>query len=190
MLTTPVDGTAALARFAETAPAVAAVTTVECDSTDSMVDSTPVSGLDREYPDILTFFALYLLIAGLPYLYLNWEAVETVVSAYYPPDPVGLVLWVLGALVLFIGLVLADPGVERYVEFLFWPTDVVSALVDATYVWAAMSWWVIPELARVSDLTPSWELYLGGVFLSHLPPVLFLTLLTTAGFAKRRDDKW
>lgn len=155
-----------------------------------MSDSTPLSGFDREYPDVLTFFVLYILVAGVPYAALNWAVVTTVVSSYYPPDPVGVAVWGLGALLLFVGLLLADPGVERYVEFLFWPTDLVSAAVDATYLWAAMSWWAIPELASLLDVSASWQLYLAGVFLSHVPPLLVLTVLTTVGFAKQRDDKW
>lgn len=145
---------------------------------------------DREYPDILLFFVLYLVVAGVPFTYLNWDAVVVVVAAYYPPDPLGVAILVVGALAILIGLVLADPGVERYVQFLFWPTDFMSAFVDASYVWAAASWWAIPEMARFFDISPSLQLYLGGVFVSHIPPLIFLTVLTTLGFAKQKDDKW
>lgn len=143
---------------------------------------------EGRYLNVVLFIGLYLLVSIVPYLALNWAVVVAVVARYYPPDPVGLAIWLFGSALLVLGFTLAAPGVDRYIQLLFWPADVLSAAVDASYVWAGASWWALPWLARTLAVDVTWDVYLAGVFLSHVPPVLFLTLMAVVARTRAADD--
>jgi|GEM_PF-1358108 len=144
----------------------------------------------RQYLQVVGFLVLYLTLSVVPYAALHWDVVRAVFEAYYPPSPLLLGGWLVGTVLLVAGLFVANQGVERYVRFLFWPTDPLSALVDAAYVWAAVSWWALPAVAEALDASPSLLRYLVGVVASHVPAVLFLSLLTAVGEAHRPDRPW
>mgnify|MGYP000153300144 CR=1 FL=1 len=144
----------------------------------------------RQYLHVVAFLGCYLGLSVVPYAALHWSEVRAVVDGYYPPGPVGLAVWTLGSALLLVGLLVANQGVERYVQFLFWPTDPLAALVDASYVWAAVSWWALPEIAAAVDASPTLLGYLVGVVASHVPAVVFLSLLTAVGEAHRPEKPW
>ena len=133
---------------------------------------------------LVLFVGLYLLLSLPPYAALNPDVVVGVVSRSLPPGPLVVALLVGAAAVVGAGLVRGSAGVERYVRFLLSPTDWLSVLVALSFVLAAVSWWAVPELVfhyvgRV-DLGVLYFL----VFLAHSPMLLFLSLLTAAGFTQ------
>lgn len=130
---------------------------------------------------ILLFVGLYLLLSVPPYVALNREIVAGIAARSVPPDPVTATLTVVFALVLLVALVRAAHGVDRYVQFLVWPTDWLSVLVALSFVLAGISWWAVPEL--VFEFRGGIELNLLYflVFLGHVPMLLFLSLMTALG---------
>ena len=135
------------------------------------------------YRAYLTFVGLYLLLSLPPFLALNFEFVQQVYTRVVVPDltvAVGLVL--LTFLIMYM-LTLADDGVDRYVEFLRAPTDVLSILIILSFLWAAMSWWAVPELVFFYDFDLTLTELLLPILVSQIPMLLFLSLLTAIGKA-------
>ena len=86
-----------------------------------------------------------------------------------------------GVVVAVAALVLAREGVDRYTQFLFSPTDLLSVFVAIAFLVAAVSWWAVPEVV----FTLGWGVQLDTLVVlvlgCHLPMVLFLSLLTAIG---------
>jgi hypothetical protein len=134
---------------------------------------------------ILLFVSVYLLLAVVPYLALNWAIVVDVLDRSFPPSPVAIAVVAGTAAVLLAALVRASEGVDRYARFLLAPTDWLSILVGISFLIAGASWWAVPELAlswfgRI-DLSILYFL----VFIAHTPMLLFLSLMTVVGLAQR-----
>ncbi|MFC7132937.1 MULTISPECIES: hypothetical protein [Salinibaculum] len=133
---------------------------------------------------LVLFVGLYLLLSLPPYAALNPDVVTGVVRRSLPPGPFVAALLVGAAAVVGAGLVRGSAGVERYVRFLLSPTDWLSVLVALSFVLAAVSWWAVPELVlRYVGRVDLGVLYFL-VFLAHSPMLLFLSLLTAAGFTQ------
>ncbi|WP_277541122.1 hypothetical protein [Haloarcula laminariae] len=135
-----------------------------------MVGTNPVR-------DTTTFVSLYLLLSLPPFLYLN-RGLSAVVTNLALVATAGTV-----ALVLTAGLFFLSDGVGRYTEFFFAVTDVYSVVVDLAFVLAAVSWWVVPELATRFQWAEL-RYVLTAVIVCHVPMVLFLSLLTVMGRAR------
>jgi len=144
----------------------------------------------RRERNVVVFVGLYLLVSMGPYAVLNPELVATVLESYYPPDLLGVVVFGLAVVGLLASVVLTERGIERYVQFLFWPSDALSVLLNLAYTWAAVSWWVLPELIAYVGLDVGFGTLLGLSVASQLPAVLFLALLTILGEAKAVEDQW
>ncbi|MFW5974070.1 MAG: hypothetical protein ACOCPZ_01655 [Natrialbaceae archaeon] len=139
--------------------------------------------MSRQYGDIVVFVTLYLLLSLPPFLFLNQAALDVVRSRIAPVDVVTVAVAGTGLFVVLSGLFLADVGVDRYNQFLFAPTDLLSVLVALSFVLAAVAWWLVPELAFEYTSNPSFDLLVFGVIVCQLPMVLFLSLLTVVGKA-------
>lgn len=138
--------------------------------------------MGRQYRDIVLFVTLYLLLSLLPFLFFNREVVDTI-RTRLALDIVTVA--VAGAALFFVlsGLSLADEGVDRYVQFLFAPTDLLSVLIELSFVLAATSWWLVPEVVFRFELGLSLDLLIVAIIVCQLPMVLFLSLLTAVGKA-------
>ncbi|WP_324662056.1 hypothetical protein [Haloarcula sediminis] len=128
--------------------------------------------------DITTFVSLYLLLSLPPFLYLN-RGLSAVVTNLALVATAGTVLLVLTAALFF-----ASDGVRRYTEFFFAVTDVYSVIVDLAFVFAAVSWWTVPELATRFQWGAELRYVLTAIIVCHVPMVLFLSLLTVMGRAR------
>lgn len=137
--------------------------------------------MGRQYRDIVVFVTLYLLLSLLPFLYFNREVVGAVRDRLLPFDVVTVAVAGTGLFVIVSALLLAEEGVERYNQFLFAPTDALSVLVVASFVLAAVSWWLVPELGFRYEWGLSFDLLVMGVLLCQLPMLLFLSLMTAVG---------
>ncbi len=129
--------------------------------------------------DVTVFVSLYLVLSMPPFLLLNRDL---------SPEISGVAtLATLGTAALFAiaGLFLAGEGVGRYRQFLSVPPDTLSVVVDAAFVLAPVSWWVAPEVAFYYEVGPDLGVLLGVVLICHIPLVLFLSLMTAIGRAKR-----
>lgn len=133
----------------------------------------------RAVRDITVFVSLYLLLSLPPFLYLNRD-LSVLVSDIAVLAAVGTT-----ALVVVTGLFVASDGVERYTQFLFAVTDVYSVVVDLSFVVAAVSWWAVPELAAEVRPNPQLRYVLIAVIVCHVPMILFLSLMTVIGRARR-----
>mgnify|MGYP006277788621 CR=1 FL=1 len=134
---------------------------------------------------ISLFISAYLLLAVPPYLALNWDVVVEVVDRSFPPGPLVVAAIAVSAAVILAALVRAADGVDRYAQFLVAPTDWLSILVGVSFLLAGASWWAVPELVlewfgRI-DLAVLYFL----VFMTHVPMLLFLSLMTAVGLAQR-----
>ncbi|MDS0281757.1 hypothetical protein [Haloarcula onubensis] len=125
--------------------------------------------------DITTFVSLYLLLSLPPFLYLNRD-LSAEVATIALVAVVGTV-----ALVLVTGLFFVSDGVERYTDFFFAVTDVYSVVVDLSFVLAAVSWWLVPELALATLPDPELRVVLAAIVICQVPMVLFLSLMTLIG---------
>ena len=135
------------------------------------------------YRAYLTFIGLYLVLSLPPFLALNFTFVQEVYTRVVVPDltvAVGLVL--LTFFILYL-LTLADDGVDRYVDFLTAPTDVLSILVILSFAWAAISWWAVPELVFFYEIDLTLTQLMLPILASQIPMLLFLSLLTAIGRA-------
>ncbi|MEF8814301.1 MAG: hypothetical protein V5A55_10855 [Halovenus sp.] len=142
------------------------------------------------YRAVVVFVSLYLLFSLPPFLALNWEVVQIVYARQFPPDRSLLVAVVLGVVLLLGGIAVADSGIDRYNEFILAPNDPLSILVGSSFLWAAISWWFLPELVFVTDTPVSLNILLLLVLLSQLPMLLFLGFLTAVGRASSADTPW
>ena len=128
--------------------------------------------------DITTFVSLYLILSLPPFLYLNRD-----LSAGVTNIALVAAVGTLG-LVLTTGLFFVSEGVGRYTDFFFAVTDVYSVLVDLSFVLAAVSWWLVPELAGSLMEEPELRVVLAAVITCQVPMVLFLSLMTIIGQAR------
>lgn len=131
--------------------------------------------------DITTFVSLYLVLSLPPFLYLN-RNLSAEVASIALLAAVGTV-----ALVLVTGLFFISEGVERYTDFFFSITDLSSVIVDLSFVLAAVSWWLVPEVAVRLSPTVELGVVLAAVVTCQVPMVLFLSLLTLLGQAQNRS---
>ena len=137
----------------------------------------------RSYENILTLAGVYLLFSVPVFVFRNREAVAAVYGDVLVPGRLLFAGLVGVGAVVFTGLFLARPGVERYVAFLRGPTDVPSVVVALSLVLAATAWWAVPELAFSVSERPDLELLLVAIIACQLPMVFFLTMLTAVGIA-------
>jgi hypothetical protein len=144
-------------------------------------------GQGNQWKRPILLVGLYLGIAVPPYAALNWIVVGRVLERLSPPTPLEALGVLAVAVSLFGALVWAADGVDRFVQFLVAPTDSLSIFVGVSLLLAAASWWAVPEivLAVAGRVNPA-VLY-GAVFASHVPLLLFLSLLTVVGIAHRRE---
>jgi len=133
-----------------------------------------------EHPvrDITTFVSLYLLLSLPPFLYLNRDLSAGVTN-------IALVA-AIGTLVLVLttGLFFVSDGVGRYTDFFFAVTDVYSVVVDLSFVLAAISWWLVPEVAVSLVAGLELRVVLAAIIICQVPMVLFLSLMTVIGQAR------
>lgn len=132
--------------------------------------------------DVTIFITVYLVLAVVPFLALNWEFVDEI-RIYVTGDIVTATLLGIVFLLVVSVLLLADEGVDRYNQFLFSPTDVLSIIIEFSFVFAAISWWLVPEFATRYDLFLSVGDYLVVIMVCHVPMILFLSLMTAIGKA-------
>lgn len=141
----------------------------------------------QEYRRLVLFVTLYVLFSLPPFLLLNWQIVMDIYERIAPLGVVAIGGLVAGVGALLYVVTLADEGVERYVQFVVDPSDLSSVLVAWTFLWAAISWWAIPELLFQLDVDPTLNMLLVGILASQIPMVMFLSLLTAAGKAKKQS---
>lgn len=135
------------------------------------------------YRDVILFVTLYILLSLPAFLYFNRDIVDEVRERIAPLDVVTMAVVGTAVFVLISALLLANEGVDRYNQFLFAPTDVLSVLIELSFVLAAVSWWIVPELAERFDWGPGFDVMLLLILVSQLPMVLFLSLMTAVGKA-------
>ena len=141
---------------------------------------------ERTWRRPILLVGLYLVVAVPPYAALNWDIVTRVLARSFPPSPLQLLGVLVVAAVLLGALGWASAGVDRFVQFLVAPTDTLSILVGVSFLFAAASWWAVPAVVlALAGRVPPPVLYVV-VFASHVPLLLFLSLLTVAGLAHRR----
>jgi len=138
-------------------------------------------GGDQAYRDVVIFATMYLLLWLVPFAVLNREALGAVRDRLAVVDVVTIALLGTGVFVVVSGLVLAREGIDRYNQFLFAPTDLLSVLVELFFLFAAVSWWAVPELVFRAGWEVTLDLLVVAVLLCQLPMVLFLSLMTVAG---------
>jgi hypothetical protein len=133
---------------------------------------------DKPVRDLTVFVSLYLVLSLPPFLFLNRDLSAEVVGL------ATLAAVGTAGLAVVAVLFLASEGVDRYVRFLSVPTDPLPMVVDAAFVLAAVSWWLVPEVAFYSDADLELGVLLGAILICHIPLVLFLSLMTAIGRAK------
>lgn len=138
--------------------------------------------MSRQYRDVVLFATLYILLSLPPFLLLNQEIIEAI-RERVALDVVTVAVAGTGLFVLISALFLADEGVDRYNQFLFAPTDLLSVLVGLSFAFAAVSWWLVPELVFRFEYELTLDLLLVVVLFCQLPMLLFLSLLTAIGKA-------
>ncbi|PSP61888.1 hypothetical protein BRC76_05380 [Halobacteriales archaeon QH_8_67_36] len=128
--------------------------------------------------DVTVFVSLYLVLSLPPFLSLN-RNLSSVVTDIALLAAVGTL-----ALVLITVLFFVSEGVERYTNFFFAVTDIYSIVVDLSFVLAATSWWLVPEVAVSTGLTTELRVVLVAIIVCQVPMVLFLSLMTVIGQAQ------
>ena len=128
--------------------------------------------------DVTVFVSLYLVLSLPPFLSLNRD-LSSVVTDIALLAAVGTL-----ALVLVTALFFVSEGVERYTNFFFAVTDVYSIVIDLSFVLAATSWWLVPEVAVSAGLTTELRVVLVAIIVCQIPMVLFLSLMTVIGQAQ------
>jgi hypothetical protein len=129
------------------------------------------------------FTTAYLFLSLPPFLLFNQTVLSAVRDRLAPVDVVVVAVAGTGGLIVLTALVLAKEGVSRYNEFLVGPTDLLSIFVGASFLFAATSWWAVPELLFRFGVSLSFDLLIVLVLFCHLPMILFLSLLTAIGKA-------
>ncbi len=132
--------------------------------------------------DVTLFITLYLLLSLIPFVVLNRDNLSGV-SDQALSNPVIPAVAGTALLVIVSGLFLASEGVDRYNQFLFAPTDFLSILVESSFIIAAMSWWLVPELSMRLDTPLPTDMVLFVILLCQVPMILFLSLMTAVGKA-------
>ncbi len=132
------------------------------------------------YRSVFLFASLYISLSFLPFIALNQEILDDVQEQV----TVNVVaVGIIGVMFLLVvsALFLADEGVDRYNQFLFAPTDLLSILVSGCFLLAATSWWLVLEVTTWYGAELDFNILLFAVILSQVPMVLFLSLLTVVG---------
>ena len=140
---------------------------------------------DWPLKEYFLFVGLYLLLSLPAFLVLNWDIVAETRDHVFPASTTIILALVIVLVFLAYLFFLADDGVDRYVHFLATPTDLLSVLIILSFLWAAISWWAIPELVFLSSWTLSVNELVLLIIVSQLPMVLFLSLMTAIGRAGR-----
>ena len=128
---------------------------------------------------ITTFVSCYLALSLPPFLVLNRELSAEVVDLALAAA-VGTV-----GLFLLAGLFVISDGVGKYTRFLGTVTDGVSVAVDLSFVLAAISWWLVPEIALAVRPGAELGVVLAVVLTCQVPMLLFLSLMTVLGQAQK-----
>jgi len=128
--------------------------------------------------DVTVFVSLYLVLSLPPFLSLNRD-LSSVVTDIALLAAVGTLALVLVTVLFFV-----SEGVERYTNFFFAVTDVYSIVIDLSFVLAATSWWLVPEVAVSTGLTTELRVILVAIIVCQIPMVLFLSLMTVIGQAQ------
>lgn len=134
------------------------------------------------YRTVLLFLLVYLILAWPPFLYLNREVLDNVLERLSATEPMTAV-WVVGAVVIVLGLFRAREGVARYNQFLAAPSNLVAFLVALSFLVAAVSWWAAPELVFYLDLDVTLNQVLVLILACQAPMLVFLSLMTVLGRA-------
>lgn len=127
---------------------------------------------------VTIFVSLYLLLSLPPFLVLNPDL------SPFVADVAIVALLGTGLIVVVAALFLAEEGVDRFTQFLLGPTDLPSVFIDAMFVLAAVSWWLVPEIAFYLGSGLELQVLLVAVLICHLPMVLVLSLMTAIGKSK------
>lgn len=139
-------------------------------------------GLPSRYRTVLGFLTVYLLLSVPPFLYLNQAVLGDVVEQLSVFDREAAV-WLVSALVVFLGLFRASEGIQRYNRFLLAPTNLVAFLVALSFVIAAVSWWAVLEVVVYLGLDLTLNQILVVILVCQAPMVVFLSLMTVLGKA-------
>lgn len=137
---------------------------------------------DQRIRDIVLFVSLYLVFSLPLFLLLNFEVLGAV-RERIAVDVVSIAIFGAALFVVFAGLMLSQEGVDRYTQFLFAPTDVLSVFVELAFLLAAVSWWLVPEIVFYLELGWDLDLLLAIILACQLPMILFLSLMTAVGKA-------
>lgn len=136
--------------------------------------------MGRQFRDVVLFLTLYLLLSLPPFLFFNREVLDAVRNRI-ALDVVTVAVSGTALFVVLSALFLAEEGVDRYVQFLFAPTDPLSVLIEMSFAFAAVSWWLVPEAVFRFEPGLSFDLLVVTVLVCQLPMMLFLSLLTAVG---------
>jgi hypothetical protein len=133
---------------------------------------------ERPVREVTTFVSLYLVLSLPPFLFLNRDLSAEVATV--------ALLATVGAtaLVVVTALFVVSEGVERYTGFLFGLSDIYSVVVDLAFLLAAVSWWLVPELAVRLVSAPELRVVLAAVIICQVPMVLLLSAMTMVGRAQ------
>ncbi len=124
----------------------------------------------------LSFLFLYLVLSLPPFLYLNREVLDAVVESLTVTDPLTLV-WLLIGSGVFLGLLQAHEGVDRYNQFFTVPDRPFALVVSLAFVLAAISWWLVPELIFAFELQVTLTQLLSVILACQVPMVVFLSFM-------------
>lgn len=138
----------------------------------------------RAVGELAVFVTTYLLLSLVPFLALEPTRVSDL-SGWLAQNLVYVAIVGTFGLTILSFVVVASTGIERYIDTLRTPTDPLSIVVGATFLGAAVSWWLLPAIDRAFDLALSPEEIVLLVVVAHLPVVLFLSLLTAAEYVTR-----
>lgn len=138
-----------------------------------MFDDEPVN-------DVVIFLTVYLVFSLVPFLALNREILSEI-QVLVSRDVVIVAVAGTGLFIVVSGLALAREGVERYNDFLAAPTDTLSLLVAFSFFLAALSWWLIPEVAFYFEWGVGLDVLLSIILACHVPMIIFLSLMTAVG---------
>jgi hypothetical protein len=137
--------------------------------------------MSSQFRDIVVFTTLYLFLSLVPFLVLNQAVISAVRDRLGSVDVVAVAVVGTLGLVALTALVLASEGVSRYNQFLVAPTDALSVLVALSFLFAASSWWLVPELLFRFGPDLSFDVLLIVLLFCQIPMILFLSLLTALG---------
>lgn len=139
--------------------------------------------MSRQITDIVVFTTLYLFLSLPPFLLVNQAVLSEVRERVAPVDVVAVAVAGTAGLLVLTALVLASEGISRYNQFLAAPTDLLSVCVTLSFLFAAVSWWLVPELLFWAEPGLSFDLLVIAVLFCQIPMILFLSLLTAIGKA-------